>query len=45
MTPPPVLAHLRTAGLGALADLGSLGLDDEPDDPVVVTGFKATRAR
>ncbi|MGW1399859.1 transposase family protein [Streptomyces sp. NPDC002405] len=40
-----ILAHLRTVGLGALADLGFLGLDDEPDDPVVVTGFKATRAR
>lgn len=33
------------AGLGAVADLGFLGLDDDPDDPVVVTGFKATRAR
>lgn len=39
------LAHLRAAGLGALADLGFLGLDDDGDDPVVVTGFKATRAR
>ncbi|MFJ2864387.1 transposase family protein [Kitasatospora sp. NPDC087314] len=37
--------HLRDAGLGALADPGFLGLDDDPDDPVVVTGFKATRAR
>ncbi|MFD4759789.1 transposase family protein [Streptomyces sp. NPDC058439] len=40
-----LLAHLRAAGLGALADLGFLGLNDDPDDPVVVTGFKATRAR
>ncbi|MFJ2630143.1 transposase family protein [Streptomyces sp. NPDC087532] len=40
-----ILAHLRAAGLGALADLGFLGLDDDVDDPVVVTGFKATRAR
>ncbi|OIJ99079.1 IS5/IS1182 family transposase [Streptomyces monashensis] len=40
-----ILAHLRAASLGALADLGFLGLDDDPDDPVVVTGFKATRAR
>ncbi|WP_459180239.1 transposase family protein [Streptomyces sp.] len=40
-----ILSHLRAAGLGALADLGFLGLDDDPDDPVVVTGFKATRAR
>ncbi|GAA1162727.1 hypothetical protein F4556_000470 [Kitasatospora gansuensis] len=38
-------AHLRAAGLGALADLGFLGLDDDPDNPVGVTGFKATRAR
>ena len=40
-----ILAHLRAAGLGALADLGFLGLADNGDDPVVVTGFKATRAR
>ncbi|WP_234439516.1 MULTISPECIES: transposase family protein [Streptomyces] len=40
-----LLAHLRAAGLGALADLGFLGLDDDTDNPVVVTGFKATRAR
>ncbi|WP_217130069.1 transposase family protein [Streptomyces sp. AC558_RSS880] len=40
-----ILAHLRDAGLGALADLGFPGLDGDPDDPVVVTGFKATRAR
>ncbi|WP_328886433.1 hypothetical protein [Streptomyces sp. NBC_00316] len=31
--------HLREAGLGALADLGFVGLDDDPDDnPVVITG-------
>jgi hypothetical protein len=37
-------AHLRTAGLGALADLGFVGIEDDPDDPVIVTGYKATRA-
>ncbi|MER5915185.1 transposase family protein [Streptomyces sp. NPDC001982] len=31
------------AGLGALADLGFVGLDDDPDDPVIVTGRRATR--
>ncbi|WP_406465078.1 transposase family protein [Streptomyces sp. NBC_01622] len=37
-------AHLREAGLGALADLGFVGLDDELDDhPVIITGRKATR--
>ncbi|WTT06221.1 hypothetical protein OG361_39120 [Streptomyces sp. NBC_00090] len=36
---------MRATGFGALADLGFLGLDDDPDNPVVVTGFKATRAR
>lgn len=31
--------HLREAGLGALADLGFVGLDDDPDDnPVIITG-------
>jgi hypothetical protein len=40
-----IIDHLRAAGLGALADLGFLGLDTDPDDPVIITGYKATRAR
>ncbi|WP_328908153.1 transposase family protein [Streptomyces sp. NBC_00234] len=43
-----ILARLRAAGLGALVALGFIGLDDDRDDPMVVmvvTGFKATRAR
>ncbi|WP_242644463.1 transposase family protein [Streptomyces laculatispora] len=40
-------AHLRAAGLDAIADLGFVGLDDNgPDaDPAVVTGYKAARHR
>ncbi|GHE41682.1 transposase family protein [Streptomyces capitiformicae] len=38
-----IIRHLREAGLGALADLGFVGLDDDPDDPVIITGRKATR--
>ena len=38
-----ITGHLREAGLGALADLGFVGLDDDPDDPVIITGRKATR--
>ncbi|MFE9171104.1 transposase family protein [Streptomyces kebangsaanensis] len=40
-------AHLRAAGLGAIADLGFVGLDDSgPDaDPAVTTGYKAARNR
>jgi hypothetical protein len=39
-----ITAHLREAGLGALADLGFVGLDDQPDDdPVIITGRKATK--
>jgi hypothetical protein len=34
-----ILAHLRAAGLGALADLGFLGLDDDGD---VLTNIEAT---
>ncbi|XHL92989.1 hypothetical protein PW683_39115 [Streptomyces niveus] len=36
-------AKLRAAGLGAIADLGFVGLDDAaPDaDPAVITGYKA----
>jgi hypothetical protein len=37
--------HLRTAGLGALADLGFTGLDPDPEDPVIITGYKSTRTR
>ncbi|CDR06931.1 transposase family protein [Streptomyces iranensis] len=40
-----ILTHLRAAGLGALADLGFLDLAHGGDDPVIVTGYKATRAR
>lgn len=38
-----VLAHLRAAGLGALADLGFRGLDNDILDPVIVTGYTAGR--
>ncbi|MFC4500630.1 MULTISPECIES: transposase family protein [Streptomyces] len=38
-----ITARLWEAGLGALADLGFTGLDDDPDDPVIITGRKATR--
>jgi hypothetical protein len=39
--------RLRAAGLGAIADLGFVGLDDStPDaDPTVITGYKAARNR
>ncbi|MFI9366604.1 transposase family protein [Kitasatospora sp. NPDC053057] len=42
-----IVEHLKVAGLGALADLGFLGVDKpkNPDDQVIVTGYKATRAR
>ena len=33
----------RAAGLGALADLGFTGLDPDPEDPVIITGYKSTR--
>ncbi|MFF3665796.1 transposase family protein [Microtetraspora malaysiensis] len=40
-----LVQRLREAGLGALADLGFVGLDGDPDDPVVITGRKATRTQ
>ncbi|WP_267883799.1 transposase family protein [Streptomyces sp. NRRL S-646] len=40
-----VVAHLCATGLGALADPGIIGLDDDADAPGVITGFKDTRAR
>ncbi|MER5556354.1 transposase family protein [Streptomyces sp. NPDC002793] len=38
-----ILVHLRAAGLGALADLGFRGLDNDILDPVIVTGYTASR--
>ncbi|WP_260613986.1 transposase family protein [Streptomyces sp. WAC07061] len=38
-----ILAHLRATGLGALADLGFRGLDNDILDPVIVTGCIAAR--
>ncbi|MBX9399259.1 transposase [Streptomyces sp. TRM72054] len=38
-----ILAHLRAAGIGALADLGFRGLDNDLLDPVIVTGYAASR--
>ncbi|MFJ8547021.1 transposase family protein [Streptomyces sp. NPDC093586] len=39
----PGRTHDNTAALGALADLGFRGLDNDILDPVIVTGFHATR--
>ncbi|MEV7192549.1 transposase family protein [Streptomyces sp. NPDC093510] len=39
----PILAHLRAAGPGALADLGLRGLDNDILDTVIVTGHTASR--
>lgn len=36
-------SRLRAAGLGALTDLGFTGLDPDPEDPVIITGWKSTR--
>ncbi|MEU2377378.1 transposase family protein [Streptomyces misionensis] len=38
-----ILTHLRAADLGALADLGFRGLDNDILNPVIVTGYTATR--
>ncbi|ELS55821.1 hypothetical protein [Streptomyces viridochromogenes] len=38
-----ILAHLRAAGLGALADLGFRGLDNDVLGHVIVTSYHATR--
>ncbi|GGU29778.1 transposase family protein [Streptomyces violascens] len=40
-----ILAHLRAASLGALADLGFRGLDNDILDPVIVAGYTASRTR
>ncbi|MFB7657714.1 MULTISPECIES: transposase family protein [unclassified Streptomyces] len=40
-----ILAHLRAAGLGALADLGFCGLDNEIRGLVIVTGLYSRRTQ
>ncbi|MFI9781820.1 transposase family protein [Streptomyces sp. NPDC051956] len=40
-----LIEHLRVVGLGALGDLGFIGLDDDPDNPVLITGYKAARTK
>ncbi|MEU0853357.1 transposase family protein [Streptomyces flaveolus] len=36
-----IVDRLREAGLGAIAYLSFVGLDTNPDGPVVITGYKA----
>jgi DDE superfamily endonuclease len=38
-------AKLRAHGLAGIGDLAFTALDDDPSDPVVITGYKATRWR
>ncbi|WP_051816319.1 transposase family protein [Streptomyces sp. NRRL WC-3744] len=40
-----ITAHLREADLGAIADLGFLGLDDDRDNPVIIAGYRAARGQ
>lgn len=38
-----IVQKLKDHDLGALADLGFVGLDTDPDDPTVITGKKRTK--
>jgi hypothetical protein len=38
-----LVERLRAVELGAVGDLGFVGLDDDPDNPAVITGYKAAR--
>lgn len=40
-----ICRRLREAGLGAIGDLGFTALDDDPDNPVIVTGRRRARKR
>ncbi|MFJ9589600.1 transposase family protein [Streptomyces acidicola] len=40
-----LVEQLPAHELGAIGDLGFVGLDTDPDDPVVITGHKATRTK
>jgi hypothetical protein len=38
-----ICGKLRDAGLGALCDRAFIGLDDDPENPVIITGFKGSK--
>jgi hypothetical protein len=40
-----ITTRLREAGLGAIGDLGFTALEDDPQDPVIITGTRAARNR
>jgi len=40
-----LVAKLRAHGLAAVGDLAFTALDDDPDNPAIITGYKATRWR
>lgn len=40
-----ICAKLRATGLGAIGDLGFTALDDDPDNPVIITGKRAARKK
>lgn len=40
-----ICAKLRAAGLGAIGDLGFTALDDDPQDPVIITGTRRARRK
>ncbi|MGW5434281.1 transposase family protein [Streptomyces sp. NPDC004059] len=40
-----LVERLRARELGAIGDLGFVGPDDDPDNPVVITGYKAARTK
>jgi hypothetical protein len=40
-----LVERLRAVEIGAIGDLGFVGLDDDPDNPVVITGCKAARTK
>lgn len=40
-----LVERLRAHELGAIGDLGFVGLDNDPDNPVVITGYKAARTK
>ncbi len=40
-----ITAKLRAAGLGAIGDPGFTALEDDPEDPVIITGRRRARKR
>jgi hypothetical protein len=41
--PAKIEQRLKAADLGALADLGFVGVNQDNEDPIIITGYKSSK--